>query len=123
MESLMTVMYAQARRTYILVATALPAAAKMLLDDEPTISSLQAGTHPKAREIANPTARAHVGGMGEVTTKTATAKRKRRASRPLVHRGVVIQRPVVPPSVPLERIMRAARIAFDRQPHDLVPTE
>lgn len=54
--------------------------------------------------------------MGKTATTTGTSKRK--ALKPLVHRGVVILPPMMPPSVPIERLMEAARKAFERHPYE-----
>lgn len=57
--------------------------------------------------------------MGKVKFK---AKKKAR-NHPLVHRGVVIQRPALAPSVPLARIRRAAKLAVERYAHALQAAE
>jgi hypothetical protein len=57
--------------------------------------------------------------MGKVKAK---AKKKTR-NHPLVHRGVIIQRPAHRPSVPLAQLRRAAKLAVERHAHDLQAAE
>jgi len=60
--------------------------------------------------------------MGKVKFKVASAKKKARIHA-LVHRGVVIQQPALPPSTSLARIRRAAKIAVQRYAHDIQAAE
>jgi hypothetical protein len=57
--------------------------------------------------------------MEEQPAKTDQAARKARRSPKVMFGGVEIQRPVVPPTIPLSRIERAVKIAVQQYADEL----
>lgn len=57
--------------------------------------------------------------MEKLSAKTDVTAKKARRSPKVMFQGIEIQRPVVPPSIPLWRIRRAAKIAVKKYADEL----